>query len=84
MKSFYYSTITCVPYRNGQLCVWECTIDPEDLIPLEPPAKKDKAKDSDTEDDIDIEKTIERTDKQARAHERNMQLSRNFSFNTMY
>lgn len=72
-KNYDLTTIS----RNGQLCVWECTIDPEDLILWEPPAKKDKAKeDSDTEDDIDIEKTIERTDKQAKAHERNMQLSR--------
>lgn len=65
--------------RNGQLCVWECTIDPEDLVPWEPPAKK-KQKDSDSEDDIDLDKAIEKTDKQAKAYERKLQKSRNFRF----
>lgn len=62
--------------KNGQLCVWECTIDPEDLVPWEPPAKK-KQKDSDSEDDIDLDKAIEKTDKQAKAYERKLQKSRN-------
>ncbi|XP_076749162.1 periodic tryptophan protein 2 homolog [Xylocopa sonorina] len=64
--------------RNGQLCLWECTIDPEDLVPEEQPApKKGKKTDSDEEDDVDIEKAIEKTDKQAKAHERNLQRSEN-------
>lgn len=30
--------------RNGQTCIWECTIDPKDLVPLDkaPPRKKKK------------------------------------------
>lgn len=70
-----------VLYRNGQLCIWECTIDAEDLVPWEPPVKKDKQQtDSDIEDDVDIEKAIEKTDKQTKAYERNLQKSRNFDF----
>ncbi|CAK9809708.1 Periodic tryptophan protein 2 homolog [Anthophora quadrimaculata] len=72
-KSYDLSTIS----RNGRLCIWECAIDPEDLVPLgSPPAKRDKQTDSDEEDDVDIEKAIEKTDKQAKAEERNLEQSR--------
>ncbi|CAK9804620.1 Periodic tryptophan protein 2 homolog [Anthophora plagiata] len=72
-KSYDLSTIS----RNGRLCIWECAIDPEDLVPLGlPPVKKDKQTDSDEEDDVDIEKAIEKTDKQAKAEERNLEQSR--------
>ncbi|KZC03862.1 Periodic tryptophan protein 2 like protein [Dufourea novaeangliae] len=72
-KNYDLTTIS----RNGQLCIWECTIDANDLVPWEPSLKKKKKqKDSDTEDDVDLEKAIEKTDKQAKAYERNMQQSR--------
>ncbi|XP_068986083.1 periodic tryptophan protein 2 homolog [Bombus flavifrons] len=59
--------------RNGQLCIWECTIDPEDLMPSNvPPIKRNKKADSDEEDDVNIEKAIEKTDKQVKAHEHNL------------
>lgn len=53
--------------RNGQTCVWECTIDSTDLKAFnEPPIKKQKKKKVDEdkdeeEDDIDPTKTLERT-----------------------
>ncbi|KYM87794.1 Periodic tryptophan protein 2 like protein [Atta colombica] len=50
--------------KNGRVCVWECTLEPDDLVEWEPPSKKEKPKDSDSEDDIDIEKVIEKTEKQ--------------------
>ncbi|XP_053995438.1 periodic tryptophan protein 2 homolog [Hylaeus anthracinus] len=72
-KSYDLNTIS----RNGQLCIWECTIDAEDLVPWEPPAKKDKQQtDSDVEDDVDLEKAVERTEKQNKAHERSLKKSR--------
>lgn len=71
--------------RNGQLCIWECTIDPEDLMPLEsPPFKKNKKTDSDEEDDITVEKAKEKTDKQVKAYEYNLEQSRNFFFIILY
>nr|CAI5852055.1 unnamed protein product [Callosobruchus analis] len=49
--------------RNGQLCIWECTIDPKDLIPLdEVPLNKKKKKNDDDEDDVNIATSIERTE----------------------
>ncbi|XP_043259582.1 periodic tryptophan protein 2 homolog [Colletes gigas] len=72
-KNYDLTTIS----RNGQLCIWDCTIDAEDLVPWEPPVKKDKRHpDSDIEDDVDIEKVLERTEKQTKAYERNLQKSR--------
>ncbi|CAK9825038.1 Periodic tryptophan protein 2 homolog [Anthophora retusa] len=71
-KSYDLSTIS----RNGRLCIWECAIDPEDLVPLgSPPVKRNKQTDSDEEDDVDIEKAIEKTDKQTKAEERNLKQS---------
>lgn len=46
----------------------------------EPRSKRDKHEDSDIEDDINVEKVIEKTDKQAEAYEHSLQQSRNFSF----
>lgn len=51
-------------YRNGRVCVWECTLEPDDWVEWEPPSKKERSKDSDSEDDIDIEKILEKTEKQ--------------------
>ncbi|XP_003396174.1 periodic tryptophan protein 2 homolog [Bombus terrestris] len=66
--------------RNGQLCIWECTIDPEDLMPSNvPPIKRGKRTDSDEEDDVNIEKAIEKTDKQIKAHERDLLKSRDLT-----
>ncbi|KAG7196594.1 hypothetical protein KM043_013084 [Ampulex compressa] len=59
-NSYDISTIS----RNGQLCVWECTIDPEDLVLWQPPAKRGKPEESDSEDDVDLEKVIEKTEKE--------------------
>ncbi|XP_032665504.1 periodic tryptophan protein 2 homolog [Odontomachus brunneus] len=46
--------------RNGRTCIWECTIDPDDLVQWNPPLKKRRPMDSDSEDDIDISKAIEK------------------------
>lgn len=51
-------------YRNGRLFIWDCTIEPDDLVKWEPPLKKGKIENSDSEDDIDVEKVVERTEKQ--------------------
>ncbi|XP_034195473.2 periodic tryptophan protein 2 homolog [Osmia lignaria lignaria] len=72
-KTYDLSTIC----RNGRLCIWECTINPEDLVQWEPRSKRDKHEDSDIEDDIDVEKVIEKTDKQAKAYEHSLQQSQN-------
>lgn len=67
------------------MCIWECTIDPEDLMPSNvPPIKRGKRTDSDEEDDVNIEKAIEKTDKQIKAHERDLLKSSNFSFIILY
>ncbi|RLU14873.1 hypothetical protein DMN91_012760 [Ooceraea biroi] len=58
--------------KNGRLFVWDCTIDPDDLVPLEPPQKKGKTEDSDSEDDINVEKIIEKTEKQKAYAERKL------------
>lgn len=67
-----YKSLECYFYRNGRLCVWECTLEPDDWVEWQPPAKKEKTKDSDSEDDIDTEKIIERTEKQKARAERNL------------
>ncbi|XP_050305547.1 periodic tryptophan protein 2 homolog [Anthonomus grandis grandis] len=56
-----YDIITVA--RNGQTCVWECTIDPSDLHPLDDivPSKKKKTTEEDEEDDIDITKSLEKS-----------------------
>jgi len=59
-------------YRNGRVCVWECTLEPDDWVEWEPPSKKEKSKDSDSEDDIDIEKIVEKTEKQKAYAERKL------------
>ncbi|XP_044757310.1 periodic tryptophan protein 2 homolog [Coccinella septempunctata] len=49
--------------KNGQMCVWECNLNPEDLIPKgTQPKKKRKLHDDDTEDSIDEVKAIERSE----------------------
>lgn len=67
-------------YRNGRLCIWECSIDPDDLVEWKPVAKKGKLADSDSEDDIDTENIIEKTEKQKASAERKLlQSSKNIS-----
>ncbi|XP_043502208.1 periodic tryptophan protein 2 homolog [Polistes fuscatus] len=49
--------------KNGQVCCWQCTIDPKDLVLWKPPIKKKRRKiDSDNEDDVDLDKVIEKTE----------------------
>jgi periodic tryptophan protein 2 len=46
--------------RNGQVCVWECSIDMDSLRSWEPPAKKVcENTHSDSEDDIDTSRAEE-------------------------
>lgn len=47
-------------YRNGRICIWECTVNPDDLVQWKPPLKKKKLMDSDSEDDIDTSKAVEK------------------------
>ncbi|KAH1025703.1 periodic tryptophan protein 2 homolog isoform X1 [Dendroctonus ponderosae] len=49
--------------RNGQTCVWECTVKPGELEVLkdQAPAKKKKTSDDNEEDDVDITKSVEKT-----------------------
>ncbi|XP_066592091.1 periodic tryptophan protein 2 homolog [Prorops nasuta] len=63
-NSYDISTLS----RNGQLCIWECSIDPDDLVEWQPPAKKEKVSDSDSEDDIDIDNAIEKTQEQSKKY----------------
>lgn len=50
--------------KNGRLVLWDCNIDPSDLVPFDPEAPRKKAKKRDThileEDDIDLSKGEER------------------------
>ncbi|KAK9874735.1 hypothetical protein WA026_005548 [Henosepilachna vigintioctopunctata] len=49
--------------RNGQMCVWECNINPDDLVPwTEPPLKKKRISEEEKEDDIDDLTAIEKTE----------------------
>ncbi|KAF5273066.1 hypothetical protein FQR65_LT04808 [Abscondita terminalis] len=52
--------------RNGQTCVWECSIEAKDLIPLAsaPPKKRQKANNELEEDDIDATKIIEQSEEE--------------------
>lgn len=50
--------------RNGRVCVWECNIELNDLVPWEPPGKKVRAAaaDDDAEDDVDDSKGEQKTE----------------------
>lgn len=52
--------------KNGQTCIWECSIDPKDLVPLDMvPSKKKKRNSSESdEDDVDATKALERTEEE--------------------
>ncbi|KAF5295110.1 hypothetical protein FQA39_LY13261 [Lamprigera yunnana] len=52
--------------RNGQTCIWECSIEAKDLIPSSnpPPKKKKKTVAELEEDDIDANKIIEQTEEE--------------------
>ncbi|EDW85819.1 uncharacterized protein Dwil_GK22940 [Drosophila willistoni] len=59
-NSFHLNTIS----RNGQLCLWECSLAPSDLEEDEKPtkAKKNKkSRDSDNESEDDVENAVEKT-----------------------
>lgn len=58
--------------RNGHLCVWECTIEPSDLVVFQPPVKRAKAHDSDSEDDIELDKALEKTESQKKTSEKTL------------
>ncbi|XP_011500675.1 PREDICTED: periodic tryptophan protein 2 homolog [Ceratosolen solmsi marchali] len=58
--------------RNGHFCIWECTIEPSDLVLYQPPLKKLKLKDSDSEDDVDLDKALEKTEKEKRISEKTL------------
>ncbi|XP_014295048.1 periodic tryptophan protein 2 homolog [Microplitis demolitor] len=47
--------------RNGHLCLWEASLNPEDLKLFTPAIKAPKPAGSDSEDDVILEKAIEQT-----------------------
>lgn len=66
-KSYDISTIS----KNGHLRIWECSIEPEDLVLYEPSKKRGKkSNDSDSEDDVDLDRAIEKTEKQKQRQEK--------------
>ncbi|XP_058810769.1 periodic tryptophan protein 2 homolog [Phymastichus coffea] len=66
-KNYDVSTIS----KNGHLCIWECTIEPDDLELYIPDEKKVKIE-SDSEDDIDVNKILEQTDKEKKNSEKTL------------
>lgn len=70
-KTYDLTTIS----KNGQLCVWECSINPEDLEVYVPSEKRLKTKnenddDDEEEDDVDLEKALEQTEKERAVNSR--------------
>ncbi|XP_025828852.1 periodic tryptophan protein 2 homolog [Agrilus planipennis] len=65
-KSYDITTIS----RNGQACIWECSIDPDGLLPFQEPIPKKKQKPSHElqEDDVDLTKVIERSEEEISKH----------------
>ncbi|KAI4500100.1 hypothetical protein M0802_004970 [Mischocyttarus mexicanus] len=55
--------------KNGQVCFWQCNINPDDLVHYDPPIKKKRKVDSDNEDDVDLDKAIEKNENQLLATE---------------
>ncbi|XP_015588288.1 periodic tryptophan protein 2 homolog [Cephus cinctus] len=55
--------------RNGYLCVWECALDPEEFTPWQPSEKRNKPADSDSDDDVDLQRALEKPAKQRDADE---------------
>ncbi|CAB0036783.1 unnamed protein product [Trichogramma brassicae] len=55
-KSYDCTTISV----NGQMCIWECSIDPDDLELFKPKKKKVKVDSDGEEDDVDLDKAIEK------------------------
>ncbi|XP_014211564.1 periodic tryptophan protein 2 homolog [Copidosoma floridanum] len=64
-KSNYDLSTVC---RNGHLQLWDCSLEPSDLV-YEPLGKKIKPNDSDSEDDVDLNKVLEKTEKQKKISE---------------
>ncbi|CAG9859982.1 unnamed protein product [Phyllotreta striolata] len=52
--------------RNGQTCIWECSIEPKDLVPLDvaPLNKKKRNSSESDEDNVDATKAPERTEEE--------------------
>ncbi|XP_045467818.1 periodic tryptophan protein 2 homolog [Harmonia axyridis] len=48
--------------KNGQMCIWECNLNPEDLIPQTKTSKTKKKKEEEEEDSIDEVRAIERSE----------------------
>ncbi|KAF7997143.1 hypothetical protein HCN44_005420 [Aphidius gifuensis] len=65
-KTYDISTLS----RNGQLCIWECSINPDDLVINEPSIKRVKNNNNnndngdESEDDVDIDNAVEKTEKE--------------------
>ncbi|KAB0802818.1 hypothetical protein PPYR_05004 [Photinus pyralis] len=59
--SFDITTIS----RNGQTCIWECSVEAKDLVAGSDPPSKKRRKDIDLEEDeIDTDKVIEQTEEE--------------------
>ncbi|XP_012279845.1 periodic tryptophan protein 2 homolog [Orussus abietinus] len=57
--------------RNGHLCVWECNMDPNELVSFQPPVKKSKRNtESDAEDNVDLDRAIEQPNNKTRPNVR--------------
>lgn len=65
--------------ENGLLCVWECSLGPDDLTPLQPEKKRKKSSnsDDDDEDDVNLDDAVELTEKQMRSREKAMRGKKN-------
>lgn len=52
--------------RDGQLSIWECTIDPSQMVPSDkaPKKKRRKTETASDEDDVDLTKAIERLEEE--------------------
>lgn len=70
--------------KNGQMNVWECTLNPDDLIPFDgvQPLKKEKPTDDLIEDELDNSKSLEKTEKEIEDNLKNISLSDNTENNT--
>ncbi|XP_056631843.1 periodic tryptophan protein 2 homolog [Diorhabda sublineata] len=51
--------------RNGQMCIWECSLDPEQLVAKEEiPSKKKKQTNDSDEDDVDVTNSLEKSEEE--------------------
>lgn len=58
-NSFDITTVS----RNGQLCIWVCNVDPNDLVPGSAPKKKKFNPDlsDNEEDDVKLDRVLEKS-----------------------